>query len=203
MENLSKSLEEKVENIAENETESKSSGFFSSIMTEIKNKSKKGIALLTAMIVVGILLGFAAGYGITTGFFEVLRGQEKEFSISDFSITLNESFEQYNLPHYSVVYASDEVTVYVNKTTSVAVNAEALARSIVLYNSLSCNVVSEDGLTYFIYSKPKDDGKTYSNYTYVYKNNEDFWIVEFSVEERLADRYDDDIKEWARSVELN
>ena len=207
LENKEETIEEAAEKNAEEPAkEGKESGFFSIIAIEIKNKSKKGRAILAAIVICGILIGFAAGYGITTGIFGILRAQEKEFSVSDFSITLNESFEQYNLPLYSVVYASNDVTVYVNRRTdSIAVSAEALAQAIASYNDLNCQVISDEGLTYFMYVVTKEDGKTYANYTYVYKNNlqdGDFWIVEFSVEEKLMGKYTDAIKGWAGSVEL-
>ena len=164
---------------------------------------KKNPAIFIVAIIIGLILGFGAGYGITAGIFALINSQPKDFTAGNMTITLNESFERYNLPQYSAVYASNDVDVFVTKTTSTAESAAAYAESIIVFNRFDCQLQSEGGLSFFIHNSTEEDGKDYQNYYFAYKNEKSFWLIQFSVRDNQVWMYDGKIMEWAGSVRFN
>ena len=170
---------------------------------KVGEAKKKNPAIFIVAIIIGLILGFGAGYGITAGIFALINSQPKDFTAGNMTITLNESFEQYNLPQYSAVYASDDIEVFVTKTASTAGSAAAYAESIIIFNRFDCQLQSEDGLNFFIHNSTEEDGKDYQNYYFTYKNENSFWLIQFSVLDSQAWMYDGKIMEWAGSVSFS
>lgn len=168
-----------------------------------KTSKSKGTIIIFAMIVVGLVVGFLAGYFITGGIFSLLDNRDKDFYAGNMTITLNESFAQYNLPYYSAVYASDDIEVFVSKTSSTAADAKEYAQSIVDFNLFTCQVESKGGLNYFVHESTESDGKLYQNYYFTYKDGSDFWLIQFTVLDKQVKKYESSIMKWAGSVEFN
>ena len=174
---------------------------------QAKNDEKaakgKGTMIIVLMIVVGLVVGFLAGYFITGGIFSLINSREKDFYAGNMTITLTESFAQYNLPYYSAVFASDDIEVFVSKTSSTAADAKEYAQSIVDFNLFNCQVESKGGLNYFVHESTESDGKLYQNYYFTYKDSSDFWLIQFTVLDKQAKKYESSIMKWAGSVEFN
>ncbi|MBQ8302463.1 MAG: hypothetical protein IJX97_02805 [Clostridia bacterium] len=166
-----------------------------------KKGAKLGLIVLVASILVGAMLGF----GVTSIIFDNINSEEKVFHAGNMSITLNKGFTQQNISGYSAVYASKKVAVFVKYYPDVESFAEltaidfatVLAEDIGLPEDI---VESKGDLTYFSYTGTQSDGKLYRYYAYSYKDDDDFWLIQFSVKESAAKRYQDDIEKWADSV---
>lgn len=173
-----------------------------------KRGNKKSLGIIIITVIIGLILGFFIGFGITSGIFALLDDQPQDFAAGNMTITLNESFEQYNIPYYSAVYASNDVDVFINKyinkiSSSANDSAVDFAQSIITNSRLNCKVESRDGLDFFISDSTEEDGKLYQNYYFAYKNGSDFWLVQFSVLDSRVWRYDGKIMKWAGSVRFD
>ena len=59
------------------------------------------------------------------------------------------------------------------------------------------------GITYFIAKQTNDKGISLLHYTYVYKSEDAFWLVQFAVREGQAASQLENISKWAHSVKFN
>ena len=172
-------------------------------MTANRKKSTgKGVLVIIAAALVGILIGYFGMMGIMSG----MSSKEKVFTAGPMSITLNESFEQQYPVGYSAVYSSKNVAVFVTTTagmeSNIVLNTTAAEYAQLVINSskiTNTKVITDGTLTYFVY----ESGESYTHHTYVYKNAEDFWVIDFAVETKMAKKYSDDISKWAGSVKFN
>lgn len=167
----------------------------------VVGRKKSGVRGIIVFIL-ALLVGFGGGYGITSLIFDIIEGQEKDFTAGQMTITLNESFTQQNLFGYSAVYASEDIIVFVSKDTSVfpGTTKEGYAKSLIRNNNLDCELEKDGGLYRFIYNATEENGKEYSYYAYVYENEGTFWFIQFSTLTKDAKKYADDISDFAKSV---
>ena len=175
----------------------------SNIVTLNRKKSTgKGVLVVIAAAIIGLLIGYFGMMGIMSG----IGSQEKVFVSGDMKITLNEGFQQQYPVGYSAVYSSKNVAIFVTTTagmeSNVVYDTTAAEYAELVINSskiTDAQVITEGDLTYFVY----DSGESFTHYTYVYKNGEDFWLLDFAVESKLVKKYSNDIAKWAGSVEFN
>lgn len=166
-----------------------------------RGRKKSGVRGIIVFIL-ALLVGFGGGYGITSLIFDIIEGQEKDFTAGEMTITLDESFSQQNVFGYSAVYASEDIVVFVSKDTNVlhGTTEEGYAKSLIRNNGLDCEL-EKDGEHYrFIYNAAEPSGNEYTYYTYVYENNGAFWFIQFSVLKNDAKKFADDISDFAKSV---
>ena len=139
--------------------------------------------------------------------FGACKPSEIEYSAKGMSITMDEGFEvaeYYGMTYYD----SEDVQVYVAKEefslleekgeeTNLTVKeyADFLLKSI----SVTAEIRTEDGLTYFEYSK-KPEAVEYSYFVTVHKTDAAFWYFTFTCEKSLISEYRPSFEKWARSI---
>lgn len=133
---------------------------------------------------------------------------DKVFSSKGMSITLTDEFKE-NKEYYGMTYYdSEEAQVYVAKEEIAVLEekgeetdfdlkgyADYLLKSI----SVTAEIKTEDGITYFEYSKKPDDIK-YNYFVSVYKTEEAFWFIQFSCQSDKINEYRPLFAKWAKSV---
>lgn len=170
---------------------------------EKKPNGTKSMVIIILAVVASLVVGFGAGYGIAAGISAIIEGQAQEFVAGDMTLTLDQSFQQYKIPAYAAVYASDDIEVFVYAPVTSNVSAEEYAQSFVNYYSIASEVEKKDGLVYFVDKAEGNDGKLYSKYYFTYKSGEECWLVQFSVRDNQVWMYEKNIMKWAGSVEFD
>lgn len=170
---------------------------------EKKAGGTKSTVIIILVVIASLVVGFAAGYGIAAGISAIIDGQAREFVAGDMTLTLDQSFQQYKIPAYAAVYASDDIEVFVYAPVTSNVSAEEYAQSFVNYYSIKSEVEKKDGLVYFVDESEGSDGKLYNKYYFTYKNGDECWLVQFSVRDNQVWMYEKNIMKWAGSVEFN
>ena len=164
------------------------------------------IVLLAALV-----LGAIGGYLTFSGIFSGDSDAPKTFSADSMSITLTDDFKQNDVGGYAAVYDSKKVAVFVIKESFSFAEGfenytlEEFAALMISSNGLGdpdINVV--DGLTVFEYEAKNSETKdTYKYFSYVYKADDSFWMIQFAVRDKYAEEYAPKIAEWAKSVEFS
>ena len=183
--------------------------FMGNDSADAKMRRKAGITMGITVLFVSLLVGALIGYTATTVILGINNSKEKVFSVGDMSVTLTEGFRRQSVSGFDGAFGSKDVAVFVTKQSyttdsvyadlSVKEFSEELAEEHGLTDS---PVMEKDGLTYFVFNAEGDDGVEYRYYVFTYKGEGAFWIVQFSAEERRADKLEGNIKEWAGSVTL-
>ena len=76
-------------------------------------------------------------------------------------------------------------------------------RDLVIQNNglSSYKIEKEEGLTGFQYEAVSPETKeNYQYFSFVYKSNDAFWLVQFATRSKNADEYNSKIYEWAKTV---
>ena len=173
------------------------------VVAHRKRVARKGAVVYVVAIVLGFIIGFTSVLG--------LFGKEKEktFSASNMTITLTDEFSKKDVVGYTAVFQSVDVLVFcIEEPFSLLDDLSSLtlreyANQIIALNGVTgASLKTEDGLTYFEYEKQVDGTQIYQYYTFVYKADIAFWIVQFAVSENKADKLRDDVFDWAQTVEF-
>ena len=171
-----------------------------------KNGLKIGLIVLVCCIAVGAVVGFFIGKGVVTG----SLSSDEVFTDSGMSITLTKEFSKQSLDGYTVAYASEKVAVFALKEEfSLLENFEnysldEYAELVKEANGISAEVYHEDGLTYICKTyKDPESGATFDYFISLYKSDDAFWMVQFAVDETIKDKFDENIRKWAKSVSFD
>ena len=172
-----------------------------------KKGTQKGLCVLIIAIVVGAVIGFS----ITSGLFSNIAPKEKTFSSNGMTVTLTDEFRESNAQPYTVVYDSKNVAVFaLREAFTLAAGfedytLEQYADLVIQANKLGlAEVKTDEGLTYFTYSFTNPETKdVYQYYSYVYKTDDAFWLVQFATLDNNVEKYAPQITEWAKSVEFS
>ena len=166
-----------------------------------KRGTRKGLVIL----IVAAILGAVVGYALTSGMFGNKEPKPKNFSSNGLNITLTDEFRETNVEQYTVAFDSPDVAVFALKESVRGMESytlEQYADLLAKANNLgSVDVKTEDGLTSFEYDATNSESKArYRYFTYVYKSNDGYWMVQFATLVENADAYDEQFAEWAKSV---
>ncbi len=169
-----------------------------------KKKSKRGVLVFIAAIVIGLLVG--VGVGVLRG----LAGREtpaepKTFTKGDFSITLTDAFEEITDPDYVVVYVSDDASAAVFRERLSAdklaeITPADYAAVLAKMSEIDAEVQSANGLTFFEYEYPAEDGTPCSYLMVVYKTGDSFWAIQFGSFKTDYTEFRPQFIEWAQSA---
>ncbi len=168
-----------------------------------ERNNRKGIAVLVVAFIIGMLIGRFGYKAIAGGI-----GREKTFESEGMSITLTNKFKEMENDRFPIAYTSNYMAVFaVDEPFYLLYGFEdytlyQYANLVINANGLK-NTKPEtvDGLVCFEYEKTVDK-KDYIYYAYVYKSDDAFWLVQFSVEEKNAEKYESYIRKWAATVEF-
>ncbi len=170
-----------------------------------RKKSKKiGTIVLIVAVIVGFLLGFLKG------FFEDYA-QPETFVLDEMSITLTDQFEKVETLDSDFTLESNDVVVFVVKEDFSLLEdfgeltLEEYGELVIENNGLSevSELYEDEELLYFDYIYEDDEtGLDIYYLSYVYKSEQAFWVVQFSVYDKESYDYLDSFYEWASSVEF-
>lgn len=166
-----------------------------------KHGMKKGIAVFAVCIVIGIIIGLAA---VLIPLF--IEPEEKVFTKSDMSITLNENFVEAFAEGYDVAYDSRNMAVFMEKyefdgdEEFAAMTVDEYCEAVIELNGKNTSIKHQDGLTYYEFSYVTDQSVNYRYLCFTYKTSDSFWLVQFAVEESNYSRYEEDIFTYAESI---
>ena len=169
-----------------------------------KRGTRKGLLIL----IVAAIVGAVVGYSITSNLFSNKTPEPKDFSSSGMAITLTDEFIKADAKDYTIAYDSKNVAVFALK------EAFALAdgfqdytleqyRNLELQNNnlSSSKIEDKEGLIGFEYEFTNPDTKdTYKYFSFVYKSNDAFWLVQFATLTENVDEYSSKIIEWAKTI---
>ncbi len=169
-----------------------------------KHGTRKGLLILIA----AIIMGAVAGYLITSALFLNKTPKPKDFSSNGMTITLTDEFTKADVENYTAAYDSKNVAVLALKEEFALVDGsqnytlEQYGDLVLQNNNLSsAKIENIDGLTTFEYELTNPDTKdTYKYFSFVYKTNDAFWIVQFATLTENADEYRSKIFEWAKAI---
>ena len=168
-------------------------------------KKIKAAALITAIISL-MIAGFFIGVIATS-----TPVKDKMFFTDDMSITLTTEFQSEEIDGFMAAYSTVDVAVFIRKAsfeTNPQLSQYSLARyaqEVYEFNGhdVPKGVQTRDDLTFYEYQhKNPDDGITYWYFTYVYKTDKGFWMVQFSTSEMEVENYRESITKWAKSVKF-
>ena len=175
------------------------------ILKNRKKGTKMGLIVLIAAIIGGGILGIGIGGMIVSD----ANAKEKVFSTSGMEITLNTSFSEQDVEGFTQCYGSQNIAVFVIKEDFTLLEGfqdysiEEYGNLVIENSGLSDEVQlkQQDGLTYFEfqYTNPEDN-TAYDYLGMVYKGPDAFWLIQFAVTEENAEKYREQIFEWAQSV---
>ena len=134
--------------------------------------------------------------------------QPKDFSKEGLTITLTEDFKEQNDKSYTAYYLSDTVAVYALREEfelfeggDVEVDLPYYMDLVIEANGLDSKPQEKNDLLYFVFEKEvKDNDFTY--YAFVYEGSDAFWLVQFCCETKNAEKLEDTIFQYAKSVKV-
>lgn len=177
---------------------------------EVKKNRKNGLWIGIAVMCIAMMVGIIIGLVGSIGSLMNLSSKPKTFSDEGMSITLTEAFIEADYEGYTTCYDSTNVAVFVIKEEfslmegledyTLVQYGELVAGN----NGLDASALKiTDELLYFDYDYTvPDSNQTYMYYSFLYKAEDAFWIVQFATLEENEEYYLDDIFEWADSVEF-
>lgn len=167
-----------------------------------KRGARVGWIVLAVAVVIGFLIGFLSNYLDTP--------QEKTFTAGGMSITLTDAFTPSEMEGYTAMWESYDVAVVVLEepfsTLTEAMDApasgtvEEYLRLLIEYNGEGGAIETVDGLPRYYYDWTNEYGEIYRFYTYAYKTEDAFWMVQIVVYSENVDDYEADVSRWAQSV---
>lgn len=169
-----------------------------------KRGTRKGLLIL----IIAAIIGAVVGYSITSGLFSDKTPDAKDFSSNGMSISLTDEFIEIDVENYTVVYDSKNVAVFALKEAFALADGfqnytlEQYGNLVLKNNNLSASELQNlDGLTEFEYEFTNPNTKdTYTYFSFVYKADDAFWLVQFATLTENVDEYRAQILEWAKTV---
>ena len=169
-----------------------------------KRGTRKGLIILIAAVIAGAIIG----YSITPVLFSNKTPDVKTFSSNGMVITLTDEFSETYIENYTVAYDSKNVAIFALKEEFTLVDGfqdftlEQYGELVLQNNNLSSSKIeSKEGLTGFEYEFTNPETKdTYKYFSFVYKSNDAFWLVQFVTSIENIDECGSQIFEWAKTV---
>ena len=171
-----------------------------------KRGTLKGMLVLIPAVIVGVV----AGNLISSVLFPNKNNTPvaKDFSSNGMTITLTDEFTKADVEQYTVAYDSEDVAVFALKEEFTMADdlqnytLEQYGDLIIQNNNLSSSKIENiDGLTTFEYEFTNPDtNDTYKFFSFVYKTNDAFWLVQFATRTENVDEYSSKIVEWAKTI---
>ena len=175
--------------------------------TQSTANRKKSVAKGALVLIAAVVIGMLAGYFGMTLVMNSTKNKAKTYVVDEMSITLTSGFSRTYKDGYVGAFGSKEVAVFISKEEVGSHNIilsgftpEDYAEYIMQINNIDAEVTSEEGLVGFSFTAQGSDGNNYRYYAYVYKHESTHWMVQFSVKEGRASKYEDKIEAWAKSV---
>ncbi len=174
------------------------------IIENRKRSTRKGLLILIVSIIVGAVFGYLISFNL----FSDKTPEPKVFSSNGMNITLTNEFVKTDIGNYTVAYDSKKVAVFALKESFELVDGfkdyslEEYCELVLQNNNLlSSEIEDMEGLIGFEYEFTNPDtNNTYKYFSFVYKSNDAFWLVQFATLTEDVDNYSSKIIEWAKTV---
>ena len=171
-----------------------------------KRGTRIGLIVLIAAVVIGLLAGFLFGRGLLNG-----TPKEKTFSAEGMSITLTNQFKKFDAEGFTVGYDSRDAAVLALKEPFTLApglenyTLEQYADLVIQANGLTPEQKkTADGQPYLEYDWTNPELDEEYHYTvYPYKSGDAFWTVQFATLKNDAEKYAQQIAQWAKTVEFD
>lgn len=172
------------------------------IIENRKKGTRKGVAILCVSMLVGAVAGVFVGCN--------QQAQAKTFSAQGMSITLTDSFREFDAEGFTVGYEAGDVAVIGLKEAFSLMEGfedytlEEYGNLVLENNEMDfCELETLEGLTYFeyLYTDP-DTNEDYQYFSCVYKASDAFWLIHFVTLEEEVETYAEQVVSWAKSVEF-
>ena len=169
-----------------------------------KRGTRKGLLIL----IVAAIVSAVVGYSITSNLFSNKTPDPKDFSSNGMTITLTDEFVKTDVENYIVAYDSKNVAVFALKEAFALADGfqnytlEQYGNFVLKNNNLSASELQNlDGLTEFEYEFTNPNtNDTYKYFSFVYKADDAFWLVQFATLTENVNEYRAQILEWAKTV---
>ncbi len=139
-----------------------------------------------------------------------VSAKPKEFSVSQgLKLTLTDDFKETEIEGYTVSYDSAKIAVFTLEEKFSLVDGfenytiKQYGEAVRTANNTKdpTELKTEDGLTFFEYTFHNDDeNEDYHYYSYVFKEEDAFWLVQFACLEDNAEELKGEIANYAKSV---
>lgn len=138
----------------------------------------------------------------------LLESAEKTFTNKGLSITLNESFAEYDHINFTVAYSSAKVAVFALKEEftlfegtdyGADTTLDEYANLVIVGNSLEAEISHENDLTSFTY-EAMANGDNFTYFATVHKTGDAFWLIQFAVKSDNYESEKDNILAYAKSI---
>lgn len=179
---------------------------------EVKANRKKGSRKGLVVMLAALLVGAVAGYLIASSLLSGPKPKAKTFDSKGMQITLTDAFKEATSTHgFTVAYESKKVAVFaLEESFAYFENGEDMsvkeyAQLVIENNDLDFSELkTSNGLVgcEHTYLNPESD-KLYHYYTYFYQSEDAFWMLQFAVLDKNADKMESQIVKWAKSVEFD
>lgn len=168
-----------------------------------KKHSIKGWLVLAIAVAVGVILG--------TAFTRINSVKEQVFSAEGMTITLTNQFEKVDIQGFTLSYDSSTAAMLALKESFAEypglqdMSLSQYGDAVIHNNACQTEGLQEkNGLTYFTYSfQSPEDQITYCYYTFLFKNPDAFWLVQFVCNQADVRILENDIFRWAGSISFN
>ena len=171
---------------------------------------RKGSKIGLIVFITFVLLGAVIGALIGTGILIKKAPVETKFSSNGITITLTSDFQKVKTDNL-VTLGTKEVVVMANKETfsgssglenvSVDQYYDALLKNIKGADAIEDKKSDEGRYVLYDFTNPETND-TYRYYTFVYKTDDAFWIVQFASLTKYSDKYSKQFLEWAKQIEF-
>ena len=177
------------------------------VLANHKRTTRKGLLILAVAIIVGAIVGYSIVFGLLSG----QTPKMKTFSSNGMTVTLTNEFKEVDIENYTATYDSKNVAVFTLKEAFALADGiencslEQYADLVIKNNNIgSAEIKTDEGLTYFEYEFVNPEiNDTYRFFSYVYKTNDAFWLVQFATLDENVEKFAQQITEWAKSVEFS
>lgn len=138
-------------------------------------------------------------------------GEAREFSSHGMNITLTDHFKEIDMDGMTVTFDSSDVAVFALKESFTLMDGfenYTLEQygELVMNNNSSKNLSemkSADGLMWFEYDFNNENNETYYYYTYIFKTDDAFWLIQFATLTENIEDYRDSFVTWAKSIHFD
>lgn len=166
---------------------------------------KKGNNMGTLVMIAALVVGLAVGF--VSSFLNQESNAPKDFSVYGMTITLTEAFDEESFEGFTQCYESRDIAVFALREPFTMMDGmknyslERYGTMVMQANGITGEGLQTQGdFAYFTYTSEGGDSETYYYFATVHKGTNAFWLIQFAVEQDMAQEYEDEFLQWADSV---
>lgn len=172
---------------------------------------RRGTRIGVVVLCVSVFIGLLVGYLIGNAFFAKRQPNDAVFTAEGMSITLTDAFAKTEAAGLTVAYDSENVAVLALKEKFSLMEGfedytlDQYGALVLQSNGLdSDSMRTDNGLPHFAYDYTNPEtNESFTYYSYIYKSNDAFWLIQFAVRLECVEQYKPQIPKWAESVRFS